>query len=275
MKPIESSKERKSVPWFHSALEASSRFASSFPPFARNKKLNNLCFVTMTEYENDLPVKAAFPMHIITQTLGEVISSRSLKQLRLAESEKEKFVTKYFNGITDTVFNLEDRTIIPSPHVPTYDMKPEMSAFEITDTLLKAISSDQYQFIVVNYANPDMLGHTGNIDAAIKAIRALDECLGKVIEASLAHNCTLLITGDHGNIEEMLNPITNDISTEHSTNPVPFILIDSRVKDKPLQLKPGILADIAPTVLYLLNIPKPVAMTGRNLVEEISELRPF
>lgn len=241
--------------------------------FRRKKVIHNLVFVTMTEYERGLPVKVAFSSVSINNSLGEVVSKKGLKQLRLAESEKERFVTLYFNGMHDVVYEGEVRDIVPSPAVPTYDLKPEMSAREITEKLVNAISSDQYKFIVVNYANADMTGHTGNFDACLQAVKVLDECLEKIIAATLQHEYTMLITADHGNVEEMVNPTTGSVSTEHTTNPVPFVVIDPRVKDKPLELQPGILADVAPTVLFLLGISKPIDMTGRNLIEGISELQ--
>ncbi len=243
--------------------------------FKRKKIIQNLVFVTMTEYEKGLPVKVAFPSISIDNSLGEVVAKKGLKQLRLAESEKERFVTIYFNGMHDTVYDGEVRDIVPSPSVPTYDLKPEMSAHEITEKLVNAISSEQYKLIVVNYANADMLGHTGNFEGCLQAIKVLDECLKPIIDTTLQHDYTMLITADHGNVEEMVNPTTGSVSTEHTNNPVPFVVVDPRVKDKPLELEPGILGDVAPTVLFLLGIPKPIDMTGRNLVEGISELQSF
>lgn len=245
--------------------------ASHNPPFSRKMKLSNLYFATMTEYEKGLPVHVAFPPHHIRKTLGEVISEKGLSQLRVAESEKERFVTKYFNGLISEPFPNEDRVILSSPNVPTYDQKPEMAAYEITDKVLENIQTGKYAFILINYANADMVGHTGNFQAAEQAMRVIDECVGKLADAANANDYTLLITADHGNIEEMLNPSSGAASTEHSGNPVPFIAINTHLKEKPVELAPGILADIAPTVLKLLNIPKPIEMTGRNLLEGLNE----
>ncbi|MDH7476574.1 MAG: 2,3-bisphosphoglycerate-independent phosphoglycerate mutase [Microgenomates group bacterium] len=239
------------------------------PPFKRQKKIKNLCFVTMTEYEKNLPVKVAFPPIIIKTPLGRVLSENSLFQLRVSESEKERFVTFYFNGQREMPFPYEERLIIPSPKVPTYDLKPEMSAFEMTDILIKKIQEQKYSFILVNFANPDMVGHTGNIEASIKAVKSVDSCVQKIVNIATNLNYSLLITADHGNVEQKINPQTGEISTEHTSNPVPFIFIDKEFQGHATRIQAGILADVAPTVLRLLDINKPVEMTGRDLLEEI------
>lgn len=237
--------------------------------FQRDAKLQNLYFITMTEYERHLPSIIAFPSHIVTVCLGRVLAENSLNQLRMAESEKERFVTYYFNGERETQFPYEDRLIIPSPKVPTYDLKPEMSAYEMTAALLKQIPLQKYKFILVNFANPDMIGHTGNLQTGIAAIQAIDRCLGKIAAVAQQFEYTVMITSDHGNIEEMINPKTGAISTEHTDNPVPFIVVGNQFKDRSLRLRMGILADVAPTILAVMGMSKPIEMTGRNLLEEL------
>ncbi len=239
------------------------------PPFKRGEKIKNLYFATMTEYERGLPAKVIFPPQTVPMPLGRVLSEKQIPQLRMAESEKERFVTFYFNGQRESPFPLEERIIVPSPKVPTYDLKPEMSAYELTNLLINKIREEKYRFILVNFANPDMVGHTGNIQATIMAIKTIDNCLGRIVQESLIHNYSLIITGDHGNAEQKINPSTGEISTEHTANPVPFIFIDSRLQGRFTKLQVGILADVAPTILSLLEIEKPEQMTGRNLIEEL------
>lgn len=254
---------------YHFKHEVDAALDPSGSPFVRTKKLNNLFFVTMTEYEEGLPVHIAFPPHIVDMPLGRVISEKGFQQLRMAESEKERFVTNYFNGLRNMPFALEERVIIPSPGVATYDLQPEMSAIELTNTLIQKIQTGAYKFILVNYANPDMVGHTGNLTAAIKSVQISDQCLAKVISAALQSDYGVVVTADHGNVEEMLDPKTGGISTEHSGNNVPFIAISNELNGKPITLPSGILADIAPTILSWLDIPKPPQMTGRNLLDEL------
>jgi 2,3-bisphosphoglycerate-independent phosphoglycerate mutase len=239
------------------------------PPFKRGKKINNLLFVTMTEYEKNLAVEVAFPPATVDMPLGRVLSENNLMQLRMTESEKERFVTFYFNGQRETAFPLEERLIIPSPKVPTYDLKPEMAAYELTNLIVNKMRETKYHFILVNFPNPDMVGHTGNIEATILAIKAIDNCLGKIVQEALSLNYSVIITADHGNAEQKINPQTGEISTEHTANPVPFIFIDSAYQGRFIKLQTGILADVAPTVLATLNIPKPANMSGRNLLEEL------
>jgi 2,3-bisphosphoglycerate-independent phosphoglycerate mutase len=238
-------------------------------PFQRGKKLDNLFFGTMTEYSRFFTkegVKPAFPPEIIDMPLGRVISAAGLRQLRLTESEKERFVTYYFNGLRDKPFYLEERIILPSPAVATYDQKPEMRADDITKTLLEKIKTRMYQFILVNYPNSDMLGHTGNINQAIKAIETVDGCIKKIAKYILAGKGTLIITADHGNAEEMLDLETGGVNTEHSSNPVPFIAISRKFLTDSRMLPCGKLADVATTVLALLGISCPSTMFGRNLL---------
>jgi len=235
--------------------------------FKRKKILNDLFFVTMTEYEKGLPVQVAFPPETVKLPLARVLAEKELRQFHLTETEKERFVTYYFNGQREEPFPGEDRLEIPSPNVPTYDKKPEMSAYQITDELVKKIKANIYDFIVVNFANPDMVGHTGVLQAGIKACEVVDECLGKVVRTILAMGGSAIITADHGNVEEMINLTTGGVDTEHSTNPVPFIIIDKRFNQSGQILPKGILADVAPTILGIMGIEKPELMTGRNLLQ--------
>ncbi|KKR30545.1 phosphoglycerate mutase (2,3-diphosphoglycerate-independent) [Candidatus Woesebacteria bacterium RIFCSPHIGHO2_01_FULL_39_32] len=243
-------------------------------PFERGKRLNNLFFVTMTEYGKPISQEGAnpsFPPEMVEMPLSGVISESGLTQLKLTESEKERFVTFYFNGLREKAYPLEDRIIIQSPKVPTYDQKPEMAALEITETLLKKLAASSYSFVLVNYPNPDMVGHTGNIGATVKAVEVVDECIGRVANFVLAYEGMLLITADHGNAEELINALTGEIDTEHSTNHVPFIAISRTLLGKSQKLKNGMLADVAPTIIELLELQLPTTMTGHNLLAEIPE----
>ena len=237
-------------------------------PFIRTKILQNLFFVTMTEYERDVPCIVAFPPQIINDSLGEIVANNEIRQLRICESEKERFVTYYFNCMREERFAGEDRLIIPSPKVATYDLMPHMSAGEVTDRLLDRLSLGVYGFIVVNFANPDMVGHTGNIQAAIKACKYVDTCVEKIVTSVLSKNGTCFITADHGNVEEMLTP-TGGIDTEHSVFPVPFIAVNRQYMGKYIQLPTGKLGDIAPSMLYVMGVSVPDDMTGANLLKDI------
>lgn len=238
--------------------------------FERGASLNNLYFATMTEYSKSLVeagAKVAFAPEKIEIPLGRILSEANLRQLKLAESEKERFVTYYFNGLRENAFPGEERIIIPSPNVPTYDQKPEMSVREITEAFLSKVTNDiPYSFILINFANPDMVGHTGSIGPTVKALEVVDECVGKIANTVLTYGGTLLLTGDHGNAEELINLKTGQIDTEHSVNPVPFIAVSSALTGKSAFVQSGILADIAPTILALLGLNKPETMTGRNLL---------
>jgi len=238
--------------------------------FSRGKKIDNLFFVTMTEYEAKLPVHVAFQAIRVRDTLGKVLEDNNLKQLHMAESEKERFVTYYFNGQRESPYKFEDRLIVPSPYVATYDLKPEMSAYELTKILIEKIKENKYAFILTNYANPDMVGHTGNIQATIMAIKAVDTCVKDAVEAALKNDYVVLITGDHGNAEQKIDTQTGEISTEHTSSSVPLIVCANDWRNKPIRLQTGILADIAPTVINILGLCKPDSMTGRNLVDELS-----
>jgi len=229
------------------------------------KLLRGLYFVGMTDYEKDFPKNVAFPPEEITNPLGKIIADSNLKQLRIAESEKFPHVTYFLNGGRDEIYPGEDRIEVPSPkEVATYDQKPEMSAHLVTDLLANKIATGNYSFIVVNFANADMVAHTGNLPATIKAMEILDECLKRLTEAVLEQDGTLIVTADHGNAEEMLDLRTGEIDTKHSINPVPLILINKGFQ--PTEIPVGILADIAPTILHILGIKKPVEMNGRSLV---------
>jgi 2,3-bisphosphoglycerate-independent phosphoglycerate mutase len=238
-------------------------------PFSRGLRIDNLHFVTMTEYEKNLPCDIAYPPQAVDTPLGKVVSDNGLKQLRIAESEKERFVTYYFNGLREDPLPEEDRIIIPSPKVPTYDKKPEMSAYETTERVIKEIKSGKYDLIIMNYANPDMVGHTGVIPAAIKAVEYTDTCIGRVAETILSVGGAMVITADHGNVEEMINVSTGDVDTEHNANPVPLVIIANELASG-VQIPQGILADVAPTILGMMKIPLPLSMNGRNLMVSLS-----
>jgi len=236
--------------------------------FKREKVLKNLFFVTMTEYEKNLPVAIAFPPEPVKTPLARVLSEQGLRQLHIAESEKYPHVTVFFDGGREKPFVGEDWVEIPSPKVATYDLKPEMAAHELTDQVLKRLKGNMYDFILVNFANPDMVGHTGVISAGIKACEAVDECLGKIVNTVLNLNGACVITADHGNVEEMINLTTGEIDTEHSVNPVPFIVAHKKYNHGGRILPRGILGDVAPTILGILGIEKPELMMGKNLLNE-------
>lgn len=239
--------------------------AAHSQPFVRGAILKNLFFVTMTEYERGLPVHVAFPPQVVEMPLGRVIADAGLRQLRLAESEKERFVTYYLNGQREDPFPGEERLIVPSPKVPTYDLKPEMSAAEVNSQVMAEINSSLYDLIVINYANPDMVGHTGNLKATVTACQVTDGCMGQLAAVVQASGGVLLITADHGNAEEMINRSTGEVDTEHNANPVPLIIVGQQYQNA-RQIPQGILADIAPTILAIMGIRPASAMTGRNLL---------
>jgi 2,3-bisphosphoglycerate-independent phosphoglycerate mutase len=220
-------------------------------------------FVCLTTYDETFGLPVAFGPVRLTHILGEVLNTNGIRQLRIAETEKYAHVTFFFNGGEERPFSLEERVLVPSTReVPTYDKKPEMSAREITDKLVEHITSRRYGFILANYANPDMVGHTGVIDAAVKAVEVIDECLGRVLTAAREEGVVVIITADHGNVERMLDSSTGQPLTAHTTNPVPFIIAQKNVQLRDA----GILADVAPTVLDLMGIDIPSEMTGKSLI---------
>ena len=226
-------------------------------------KKMNLNFVCFTQYDETMPnVEIAFKPESLKNTFGEYISSKGYTQLRIAETEKYAHVTFFFNGGEEKQYPGEDRILVPSPKVETYDMKPEMSANEVTEKVVDAIHSKKYDAIILNYANPDMVGHTGNLEAAIKAIETIDTCVGKVVEAVQEQEGVLLITADHGNAEQMIDYKTGEPQTAHTTNPVPLILVG---KDD-VKLKNGRLCDLTPTMLDIMGLEKPQEMTGESLL---------
>lgn len=225
----------------------------------------NLTFVTMTQYDKTLEgVNIAFKPQTLVNTLGEYVSSKGLKQLRIAETEKYAHVTFFFNGGVEKENPGEERKVIPSPKVATYDLKPEMSAYEVTDELLNRLDQDKYDMIILNFANPDMVGHTGVVKAAVKAIEAVDECLGKIVDKVLEKDGTVFITADHGNAETEIDFSTGNPFTAHTTNPVPFVWVSNNINGR--TLKSGKLADIAPTMLNVMNLEVPKEMTGECLI---------
>ncbi|HBO84879.1 MAG: phosphoglycerate mutase (2,3-diphosphoglycerate-independent) [Deltaproteobacteria bacterium GWC2_42_11] len=237
----------------------------NFTFFDRGVKPVLSIFLCFTEYDADFNLPVAFSPQNLKNILAEVISNSGLKQLHIAETEKYAHVTFFFNGGVEKAFEGEDRILIPSPKdVPTYDKKPEMSAFPITEEVIKHIDGG-YSFLLVNFANGDMVGHTGVFEAAVNACMAVDECLGQIVNAAAERNWTVIITSDHGNVEQMLDYETNLPYTAHTTNAVPFILIDNSMDD--ISLNKGGLSDIAPTILELMNIKKPDEMTGNYLIK--------
>jgi len=236
-----------------------------FDGFDREKKLE-LFFCTMTAYEQGLPVHVAYPKPPkMTSILGEHLSSLGLRQFRCAETEKFPHVTFFFNDYREQPFPGEDRQIVPSLQVSTYDLMPEMSAYGICDEVIKRVSSGQYDMIVVNFANGDMVGHTGNLAAAIKAVEHVDICVGRILEATQRQGGVAIVTADHGNCEQMIDPATGGPHTAHTTYDVELIVVDDRFKGQKL-LQNGRLADIAPTALHMLGLPQPAEMTGRSLI---------
>ncbi|MDH4223126.1 MAG: 2,3-bisphosphoglycerate-independent phosphoglycerate mutase [candidate division Zixibacteria bacterium] len=229
-------------------------------------KGNNLAIhlVTLTQYDEKLKTSVAFPPVRLKNILPEVLSKKGLKQLRIAETEKYAHVTFFFNGGEEKPFEGEDRILIHSPKVPTYDLKPEMSAYEVTDSAVQEILSRKYDFILLNYANPDMVGHTGILEAAIKAIETVDACVGRVVDAVQKTGGLAMVTSDHGNAEMMVDYESGESFTAHTTDLVPFVLVKDGFKGK-LREK-GILADVAPTIISLMGIPKPAEMDGENLI---------
>lgn len=241
---------------------------------AENLGLN---FVCMTEYDKTITAPVAFPAETVEEPLAKLISEQGYRQLHIAETEKYAHVTYFLNGGREQPYQGEDNVLIPSPSVATYDQKPEMSARGITDRFLQEIRYNIYDFVVINFANADMVGHTGNLPATIKAVEIIDECLGEIVAATLEFNGMIFITADHGNAEGLINLQTGQIDKEHSNTPVPFIMVGQELQNKALagfmpaedlsQLTPaGVLADVAPTILKVMNIQKDSGMTGQSLL---------
>ena len=235
-----------------------------FDGFARNVRPLLGDFVMLTEYAADIDAACAYPPQVLDNVLGQYLADNHRTQLRIAETEKYAHVTFFFNGGREAPFAGEDRTLIPSPQVKTYDLKPEMSAVEVTDDLVKAIASGNYDTIICNYANGDMVGHTGNFEASIRAVETIDACLGRVVSAIEEAGGHLLITADHGNVEQMLDPETHQPLTSHTNGPVPLVYVGS---SNLTFTGDGSLCDIAPTLLYLMSMPVPDEMTGKVLLQ--------
>jgi 2,3-bisphosphoglycerate-independent phosphoglycerate mutase len=281
-KPVAKIEEGDAVICFNFRPDRSREIVQSFAMKGfdkfKQKKIKDLMFMTMTEYEKDLPVDVAFPPEITSVCLSKVISDAGMKQLHIAETEKYAHVTFFLNGMREDPFPGEDRAIIPSPKVASYDLMPEMSAKKVTERILKEIADGKYDFIAANYANGDMVGHTGNLDATIKAAEVIDGCVGEIVDAVLLRGGLVFITADHGNAEEVVNLQTGSIDKEHSTYPVPFFIIGREYEGMAgeaqemiggdLSLNPpiGMLSDVAPTILKTLGIPQPNEMTGRPLI---------
>ncbi len=237
-----------------------------FKDFDRKGAPKLSAYVCMTEYDRTFGLPVAYAPEELTEIFPEIVSHAGQKQLRCAETEKYAHVTFFFNGGRETVYQHEDRILVPSPRdVKTYDEKPEMSAREVTDRLVEAIGTGRYGFVLVNFANPDMVGHTGILDAAVKAVKVVDECVGRLWKAARAQGMAMLVTADHGNCEMMTDPVTGEPHTAHTLNPVPFILADPDFKGAKLRAK-GVLADVAPTLLQVMGLPQPKEMKGLGLV---------
>lgn len=236
----------------------------NFDGFARKEVRKNLFYVCLTQYDETFPLTIAFPPQKLTNILGDVLDENSVKQFRTAETEKYAHITFFFNGGEEKSGKLETRALVASPKVATYDMQPEMSAPEVCENVIKALEDPQYGFILVNFANPDMVGHTGVFEAAVKAVETVDACVGKIAQKAKENGVVMLLTADHGNAECMEDPQTHTPFTAHTTNPVPFLVINGgeiELQDT------GALCDVAPTILELLEINKPADMTGKSLIK--------
>ncbi|WP_462270005.1 2,3-bisphosphoglycerate-independent phosphoglycerate mutase [Desulfobacter sp.] len=262
---------------FDRAAEITKAFVQDDFSAFETKDLHHLFYLCTTEYYKDIShskranVNVAFPLEKMSSLMGKVIADSNLHQLRIAETEKFAHVTYFFNGQQADLFPNEDRILIPSPNVATYDMQPEMSAYEVTDKMLDALDSQKYDFIVLNYANPDMVGHTGDFDATVTACKVVDECVGKVVERVLENDGVVLLTADHGNAETMVDPETGKVQTAHTHNPVWLSIISKRpgLQKKRIRLREdGKLADLSPTMLDIMGIDIPGEMTGNILYKK-------
>jgi len=283
-KPVATIEDEDAVIFFNFRADRARQMTSAFTlpgfdKFPRKKEYKDLVFVTMTEYEKDLPVDVAYPPAKIETPLAAILEKNNFTQLHVAETEKYAHVTFFFNGGREDPFTGESRILVPSPSVTSYDQKPEMSAFEINAKMIPEIKSGKHDFVIVNYANPDMVGHTGVIPATVKAVETTDTCVGELVKAVLDQGGVCLVTADHGNAEELINLQTGEVDKEHSTNPVPFIVVGKRWEGQTLVsgiesaggdlsiLTPsGMLADISPTVLKLLEVDQPQEMSGSALI---------
>ena len=233
-----------------------------FDAFERKRVPKLGCFASLTEYHSAYDIPIAYPAERLTNVFGDYISKLGMHQLRIAETEKYAHVTFFFNGGREEPFEFEDRILVPSPDVATYDQQPEMNAIKLTDNMVEAIESGKYDVIICNYANADMVGHSGNFDAAVKAIEALDDCLARLLVSIDKAGGEMLITADHGNAEMMFNKETGQPHTAHTSNPVPFVYVGRKAK----MASTGSLSDVAPTMLYLMGVEQPTEMTGRSLI---------
>jgi 2,3-bisphosphoglycerate-independent phosphoglycerate mutase len=236
-----------------------------FDGFDRGADRPRIRMATMTQYDEELPLPVAFPPQELNDKLCDVLAAQGLHSFRTAETEKYPHVTYFFNGGIEDPPAGEDRRLVPSPHVPTYDQQPEMSAADVTKGLVEAIRAEKYDVLVCNYANPDMVGHTGVMEAAVAAVEAVDAGVAQVLQACRDTGTTLLVTADHGNCEQMWDPTTNGPHTAHTTNPVGIILVEPEGRRTAAALNDGALCDVAPTILGLLGVPQPAAMTGKDL----------
>jgi 2,3-bisphosphoglycerate-independent phosphoglycerate mutase len=279
--PVGTVKDNDSIIFFNFREDRARQITKAFvvPEFKKIKKKNNpkVHFTTMTEYEKDLPVNVIFPSEKTVNGLGEVLSTHKKNQFRLAETEKYAHVTYFFNGGKEDAFPGEDRVLVPSPSVSKYDEEPEMSAAKVTQKALEALELKKYDFLLMNYANADMIGHTGNLEAAIEAVECVDKSLSILIPKVLKAGGCLLITADHGNAEEMKDPYSGQPITEHSSNPVPLWFVtgdnhrdknESDIVTSKTNIH-GLLSDIAPTVLDIMDIEKPAEMNGESLMDHL------
>lgn len=274
--------EHDAIIFFNFRADRARQLTASFvlPGFSKFTRsyLRNIVFVTMTEYDKDLPVMVAFPPEYVREPVTKVIAEAGLRQFHIAETEKYAHVTFFFNGGREEPFAGEDRVLIPSPRVASYAENPGMSAYAMTDRLVSELKSNQYDFVIINFANADMVGHTGNLAATIKGIEVADECLGKIIARVIELGGVAVITADHGNAEELLDLQTGEMDKEHSNNPVPCLLVgaawegrsaspgaDIVGNDLSIITPSGVLADVGPTLLKILELPIPQEMTGRPL----------
>ncbi|HXJ01073.1 MAG TPA: 2,3-bisphosphoglycerate-independent phosphoglycerate mutase [Micropepsaceae bacterium] len=248
---------------------------SMFEGFHRARTVKFSAAAGLTEYSQPLAklMTALFPPQDVTETIGEIFAERGLKQLRIAETEKYPHVTFFMNGGREAQFPGEDRIMVPSPKIATYDLKPEMSAYEVTDKLVEAVNSGKYDLIIANYANPDMVGHTGIMEAAVAAVETVDKCLGRLREAVEKAGGVLIVTADHGNVEQMKDPVTGAPHTAHTLLDVPIIVVNAKSAGPSLHLSNGRLADVAPTLLDLVGFEKPPQMTGQSLISAQSVTR--